>query len=143
MAQTSFRQLQQELQDVAARGTDPRPVLKEVADSLRLDFRQGFGKNRWAPLDPEYAARKARQGRSRRVGVFTGGMLASLTSEGSRYHFEDITREGLKVGTKNPVARLFDKGRSGQPKRDLVKIKPAQRRSYLQRVQAYLVDGDL
>lgn len=145
---TGFRELQQRLIDVAARGRDARPALAEVAETFRDDQRANFargGRPRWKPVSPEYAARKAREGRGTRVGVYTGGMRDSLIRKGDRYHLERIRPDELQVGTRNPVANLFNGKHKvhKQPRRKLVSLTPTRRREYLRTVQDYLVSGDL
>ncbi len=144
-----FRELQRELQEVAERGGDPRPALREVGDDYREaqagNFARG-GRPRWKPLSPEYAARKARQGRGSQVGVATGGLRDSLTREGDRYHLNRVRRDVLEVGTRNPVVNLFNSQHGGgrnQPKRKVQVLTPAMRRTWLRWVQDYLVEGRL
>lgn len=143
-----IREVQRRLIEIAARGADPRPVLGRVAEAFRDDQRANFargGRPRWKPVSPEYAARKARLGRGTQVGVYTGGLRDSLTREGDAYHLEQIRRDSLEVGTRNPVANLFNGKHTvhKQPRRKLVSLTPTRRREYLQMVQDYLVDGDL
>ncbi len=135
-----MKELRANLAAAAERGGNPQPVLREVADDFRQAERAYLGRVRWTPLSPEYAAWKARNGHGNRVGVYTGGLLNSLTNEGDRYHYERVTNEGLEVGTKNPVARLFDKGTSKQPKRKLIRLSPRNRREMLTTITDYLLD---
>lgn len=143
-----IREVQRRLIEIAARGGDPRPVLGRIAERFRDDQRANFargGRPRWKPLSPQYAAQKARQGKSAQVGVFTGGLRDSLTVAGDAYHLEQVRRDELQVGTRNPVANLFNGKHTvhKQPRRKLVSLTPSRRREYLQMVQDYLVDGDL
>lgn len=135
-----FKELKANLEAAAARGKDPKPAFQDIADDIRSAEKQYLGRVRWAPLSPEYAARKARQGKGSQVGVLTGNLLESLTNPSHRYHVEKITDDSLVVGTKNPVARLFDKGTSKQPKRKLVRLSPKNRRQMLQTLTDYLLD---
>jgi phage gpG-like protein len=137
---TGMKELRANLAAAAERGVKPQPVLREVADDFRQAERAYLGRVRWTPLSLQYAARKARNGHSTRPGVLTGRLLNSLTSESDRYHYERVTDEGLEVGTKNPVARLFDKGTSRQPKRKLIRLSPRDRRGMLTTITDYLLD---
>lgn len=139
-----FRQLQAELVGLAERAQDPRPVLEEVAEDFRQAERAHFARGRFAPLDPAYAARKAATGHGNRIGVYSGGLLDSLTREGDRYHVERVRADGLEVGTRNPVANLFNgKHRTrNQPRRKAIGLTPRIRRAMLQKVADYLTGGD-
>jgi hypothetical protein len=134
-----IKELRRQLEDAAARGTDPQPALRQAADDFRRAESNYLARVRWAPLDPQYAAWKARNGYGTRPGVLTGGLLDSLTKEGDRYHFERVTADRLEVGTKNPVARLFDKGTKRQPKRKLVKLTVRDRRAMLTAIRDHLL----
>lgn len=144
MAARSFRELQAELNEVAERAGDARPVLREIAENYREAQRTNFargGKPRWKPLTAEYAARKAASGRGSQVGVYSGGLRASMIRRGARYNLEKAGRDELQVGTRNPVANLFNSKHAGrnQPKRKLQALTPAMRREFLQQVQEFLV----
>jgi phage gpG-like protein len=144
----NIKELQRQLIDIAARGADARPVLGKVADEFRSDQKANFargGRPRWKPISPEYAAQKAREGRNGGVGVYTGGLRDSLTRQGDTYHTEKIRPDMLEVGTKNPVANLFNgkHTKHKQPRRKAVSLTPTRRREYLTMVQDYLVEGDL
>ena len=138
-----FKDLQRELVELAERAGDARPALEQVADEFRQAQRANFavgGRPRWKPLTPEYAARKAAAGISGGIGVYTGGLRDSLLREGDRYHLSQVRPDELRVGTTNPVARLFNakhKARN-QPKRKVVRLTPADRRGYLDLVQQHL-----
>lgn len=143
-----FRQLQLQLVQIAERAGDPRPVLERIAEEFRDDQRANFtrgGRPKWKPLSPEYAARKARRGTGGGIGVYTGGLLDSLTKQGDEYHLEKIRPDELQVGTRNPVANLFNGKHTvhKQPKRKLVSLTPSRRREYLEMVQDYLVTGEI
>lgn len=135
-----IKELKAELEAAAARGKDPRPAFRDIADDIREAERQYLARARWAPLSPEYAARKAAQGRGSKVGVYSGQLLDSLVSTSNRYHVEKITDDSVMVGTKNPVARLFDKGTGRQPKRKLVRLSVKSRRAMLTTLTDYLLD---
>ncbi|MCW2957131.1 MAG: Phage virion morphosis family [Thermoleophilia bacterium] len=144
MAARSFRDLQAELNEVAERGADARPVLRNIADDYREAQRVNFargGKPRWKALNPTYADRKAATGHGSQIGVFSGGLRDSLARRGARYNVEKVDTHDLQVGTRNPVANLFNSKHSGrnQPKRKVQALTPAMRRDFLEQVQEFLV----
>lgn len=139
----SFRDLQQEINDLAERAGNTRPVLREIAEDYREAQRENFrrgGKPKWKPLTPEYAARKALAVPGRKVGVYTGRLRDSLIRKNAPYSLEKITDHELQVGTRNPVANLFNSKHSGrnQPKRKVQALTPQMRRDFLAKVQDYL-----
>ena len=147
---TSLRQLREQLAEAAARGRDPRPIMREIADDLR-EAQENFLRNpRWAAqLSPEYAARKARQGRGTKAGVVSGAMFRSLTSPSSPEHYERVSVEGVEIGSTNKNAVRFNQGayrttKSGapnrQPKRKLYKLRVRDRKVVMARMIAYLTE---
>jgi hypothetical protein len=135
-----FKELKADLEAAAARGKDPRPAFRDIADDIRSAEKQYLGRVRWAPLSPEYAARKARMGKGTKVGSYSGVLLDSLVDPGNRFHIEKITDASVTVATKNPVAKLFNKGTSKQPARRLVRLSPKNRRQMLTTLTDYLLD---
>ncbi len=139
-----FRELQRQLINVADRGNDPSPLLPELDEDFRQlmgsQFRSGRG---WKPLSPEYAAQKAREGRSPLVGVYTGGLMNSLVRAGHPQHVSRFTRDkSFIVGSTNQVQRLFTgKHKTRNQPRRTIRIAPATRREWLQMVQDYIVEG--
>lgn len=143
-----IRDVQSRLIEIAARGDDARPVLRQVAETFREDQRANFargGRPRWKPVSPEYAARKARQGHGTQVGVRTGAMRDSFINASDPYNLEVVLKDRLRVGSTLPTGNLFNGKHTvhKQPKRKLVSLTPTRRREYLQTVQDYLTDGDL
>lgn len=147
---TSVRELREQLAEAAARGRDPQPIMREIADDLR-EAQASFLRNpRWAAqLSPEYAAQKARKGRGTKTGVVTGAMLRSLTSEGSPEHYERVTPEGVEIGSRNKNAIRFNQGAyrktpngaaNRQPRRKLYKLKVRDRKLVMARVIEYLTE---
>lgn len=144
-----FRDLQQQLTDVLDRGADPRPMLGPLGESFRQVERQQFASGKgWKPLSPEYAAQKAREGRSPKIGVYSGGLRDSLTSKYDRYAVERYARrtrrgEAFILGSANPVGNLFSgkHKRRNQPKRNAVRLPAKTRREWLAWVQEFIVEG--
>jgi phage gpG-like protein len=135
-----IKELKANLEAAAARGKDPRPAFRELADDIRDAERQYLGRVRWKPLSPEYAARKARMGKGTKIGSFSGVLLDSLVDPSNRFHVEKITDDSLTVATKNPVAKLFSKGTKRQPPRRLVRLSPKNRRQMLTTLTDYLLE---
>jgi phage gpG-like protein len=143
-----IREVQQQLNDIAERGMDPRPVLYRVAEMFREDQRANFargGRPKWKPVSPEYAARKAREGKGSQVGLYSGDLKYSLINKRDPYNLEVVKKDRLRMGTTNPVANLFGGKHTGrkQPRRKPFALTPSRRREFLQVVQDYLVDGEL
>lgn len=141
-----FRELQRQLDELAARGRDPSPVFTAIARDFRQAQAQQYATGRgWKKVSLEYAARKARMGHGDRVGVFTGGLRDSLVNVGDHYHEEKITSDLMSVESKDPVWKLFG-GRHKtrqQPKRKPIRLTPTMRRTYLGWAQQYLESGRL
>lgn len=133
------------VRDLAERADHLDPFLRYVADDMRELSQDRFRSARWAPVTPEYAARKAREGKGRTVGRYTGGLERSLALSGDRYHRERITSDAVEVTTTNPVAHLFDGGRKRQPARDLNPRREleARARRWADVLTRYLVTGRL
>lgn len=143
---TGVRDMQLRLIEVAARGGDARPILRKIAVEFRDDQRAGWargGRPKWKPLSPKYAAQKAREGRSPKVGVYTGRLRASLLNKYDPHNLEVVEKDRLRVGTTDPVGNLFNGKHTvhKQPKRKLISLTPTRRREYLQMVQDYLAEG--
>lgn len=109
------RNLLDRLDLIRARVQDPRVALNLVADDfLETERRRFAGGANWAPLSPTYAADKLRRGRSTRPLV-DGPLERSLTVRRSPGSLRRITKEGMRVGTRLPVARLHQ-GSKEQPR---------------------------
>lgn len=63
---------------------DMTGALQAAGEALKATYVQRLGGNggdtRFAPLNPRYAAMKARHGQGSKIGVATGATLAALTS---------------------------------------------------------------
>lgn len=149
-AAPSFRELQQQLIALGERVEDASPLLPELDEDFRQAMRQQFSTGKgWKKISPAYAAQKAREGKPRTTGVYTGGLRDSLATD-NRFHVERYTRDKsfiigsagytARTGRPIPVAFLFaGKHRSrNQPRRKL-SFPAALRRAWLGKVQDYLV----
>ena len=120
------------------RGPDHRPVtglsgrldqLDDLFAGIVADFHkvmQGVfdsgstaGGTKWDPSSRDWISAKARLGRGRQAGVFTGLLERSLTGRTARSSVVRMGQDSLEVGTSAPHAPLFVDGRGGQPGRPL------------------------
>lgn len=129
------------LEGVIERANDPRRGLLLVADLFyerqkRVFATAGFGQ--WAPVEESTAVAKG----GGRTLVDTGGLLLSLTTSSHRYSRRELTRDGLAVGTRNPVAHLHEGGARGIPVRDPVPpTTAAERESFAESLAVFVVNG--
>ncbi|MFH5805440.1 hypothetical protein [Alienimonas sp. DA493] len=105
-----------------------QPHLREAGLALLDEWRQHYDEKsrggggsdgrRWEPLTAEYAARKAKNGLSPRLGMATGRLRRSFTVAGNR-NVVTTTRRTVRVrpGDNVPYARFFDKRRPLRPDR--------------------------
>jgi hypothetical protein len=139
--------LKQQIIEMAQRGANLRPAFEEAGDEL-LDIQRDYLRSpNWRPLSPAYAARKARQGFGSRAGVKTGDMFDSLTRENDPLHVERIKPESLFFGSKDPVAKLFQKGSfrppsNRQPPRRLIKLTAKDRKRLLTIIRDHVLKAD-
>lgn len=132
-----------DLRGLGDRAQNLRPALRRIADDMRDLARDSFDNPRWAPLTDEYAARKARDGKGTRPGVYSRTLIESLTRRGARFHGETIRPDSVTVVTRAPHAHLFDQGRGGQRARPLLTRRLVDRRSdvWLELLEQYLLEG--
>lgn len=134
------------LRGLQRRADRPEPALLEVADELRGLADRAFrtrDRGRWAPVTPEYAARKAAEGRGRTVGRYTGTLQDSLTRSGARFARQTLRPDSVTVLTRAPHAHLFDSGRRSQTPRKLFRIRPADATRLRLIVSRYLLTGQV
>jgi hypothetical protein len=140
--EAALDELVQTLVGLSDRSDNLAPALREVADDFRELSRRRFGRgNGWAAVSSDYAARKARAGKGRTVGRYSGELEASLTRRGARWHHEKIEPDRVTVSSRAPHAHLFDAGRNRQRARDLVVLKDADRRRWRTILARYLFEG--
>lgn len=136
-----------QLGDLELRADALAPAFRAVADDFRKLQRARFaGGGKWAPVSPEWAARKAQQGRPRRPLVYSGQLEASFASRSDRYHREDIGRDELVVKSRSPLLNIVastNPGRGHDKRRQLVELSRADRRRWVRIVERYLLRGEL
>lgn len=142
-----LRALVDQLEGFDDRADNMRPAFEAVAEDFRdlerARFRTAAG---WAPVSPEWAARKATEGRPRRPLTYTGQLAESFTQRRDRYHVEQVGRDELVVKSKSPLLNLVtgaNRGRGHGKDRELVKLTAADRRRWVRIVNRYLIGGRL
>lgn len=134
--------LKAELTALIKRVDNPREALLAlIEDFHQIEIEQfetegARGGTRWAPLSPEYAGRKARQGYSGGILVRKGTLRRSLTQRGARFSRTTIRRRSLEIGTSDPVALYHQFGR---PMRPVIVITKADDARWLRIVGNYVM----
>lgn len=108
------------LRDLVKATEDPRPAFREVVDDFHDMMTTQFSTG--GSLTGGWPDRTGRRtaAQTSQVGVAEGVLRRSLTGRG-RFSHEQVTRDGVTVGTTAPHAHLFDRGRGrNQPARRLV-----------------------
>lgn len=156
---SGVRQLNRALGVVASAVKDLRPVWEDIyEDFLRrertLFARQGnvgspsrevgatsgvWGP--WAPLNPEYAARKRAMGYGSRILVRTGRLRDSLTQRGHVDAVFSASPKSMALGTGTPYAGYHQTGTSRMPRREPLRISEAQSRAWVRMIQLFLIES--
>lgn len=140
--QRSLARLREVLESRELRAKHLAPALDAVADDFLLVQRRRFASASaiWAPLSPEWAVQKAKQGRS--TAPLVGGELErSLTRRGARFAVRRIGSNSVTLGTSDPVAGLHHGGTKRMPKRPPVSLGKADQRRWAQLFVEHLRDG--
>lgn len=123
--------LLQRLKVIRANASDARDALNAVADDFLDVERARFrGAAHWQPLTAQSAAQKVLHGRSARP-LAGGALEKSMTVARSKYSVRRVRKDGVLVGTRDPVARLHQNGtkkrkRGGAlPARPIVDVRPS------------------
>lgn len=122
------------LREIAERGVDMRPALKNVREVLKEGNQRQFSSHGsyldepWPPLSPETERSKG-LGSIMDTLVRSGDLQASL--EGGRDNIGRVTRSSVRVGTKLFYARFAQSGAGGgrrgtEPKRPIVGVGRAE-----------------
>jgi phage gpG-like protein len=133
-------ELQRAFNELAARARDLRPWWPAVArrfwEAERALFDdQGGGK--WAPLSPQYQARKLRQYPSTGILERTGDLRRSLTGPSAPGTVYDPQPESLLLGTTVRSAQFHHTGTRKMPARPPIIISESDETAMLK----VLVDG--
>jgi len=103
------------------------PAFRNIANSFRDIEKKTFeGQGRpvgWKPLDPKYAAWKAKNYPGKPIMVLTGDLKKSLTSKGGD-HVEIISPHELEIGTRDKLGLFHQKGAGRLPVRKNISPTP-------------------
>jgi phage gpG-like protein len=134
--------LSTKLEGLAGRAAAIRPALVLIADDFLDEERDLFaGRAHWAPLDPAWAARKAKRGLGTRTLVLTGHLERSLVSTDSKYSVRQVDGNELLVGTRDPVAILHQAGTRKMPPRPPVRTTNETQRRWAGILHDWFADG--
>lgn len=100
----------------------------------------GGGWDKWAPLNPDYAAKKRAMGFGSKILVRTGRLRDSLTRRGQADAVFTVSAKAMSLGTKVPYAGYHQSGR-GVPTREPVRISEVQARGWVRLVQKFLIES--
>jgi phage gpG-like protein len=99
---------------------DFRPLLIEASREFYAAERELFdtegaagasgASGRWAPLTPQYAARKLQLRPGARILELTGQLRRSLTQPNARFSMRQVKEEELLIGTNDPKAAFHFHG---------------------------------
>lgn len=119
-----------------------RPALLDIAADFHNEERQLFdGKGHWKPLDPAWAARKARLGFGTRTLIMGGALEESLISSTGKWSVTEVGDSELLVGTKDPVAHLHQAGTKKMPARPPVRTSHETQRRWSLILRDWLIGG--
>jgi phage gpG-like protein len=141
-------QLDRTLLRFADRTDDMSVVFGPLADDfLRMERSQFSSQGRfsagWAPLSPDYAARKARKYPGAKILHATGDLEASLTRRGARNAVRQITSDSLLVGSTDPKVAYHQFGTENMPRRRPVEMSASRRRRWVRAIQRYYTTGQV
>jgi phage gpG-like protein len=146
------------------RGTDMRPVLREVStDFFDLESQLFESQGRlilgrgWKKLNPKWLAYRQANGRGSRILEMEGGaggrLRKSLTVPGAPYQRLDVSADELVVSTRLGIAKVHDRGgtvtisnASGTrtvkiPRRRMVRLRREDKLRWLGAAQRFISDG--
>jgi phage gpG-like protein len=121
---------------------DLRPIAEAVrhlffeAELEQFDSQGHSGSGGWAPLKPRTVARKVAQGLDPRILRAKEDLFRSVTSAGSENAIFRADSDTLLVGTKDPKAKLHQRGTRKMPQRKVIDLNERNRRAIVKLVQA-------
>lgn len=141
-------QINRALGVLAKRVKDLRPAWQEIIEDFAkseetLFQRQGNvgGLGRWAPLNPDYAARKRAQGFGSKILVRTGRLKRSLTNPHHGEFISKVRPLSLTMGTRVPYAKYHQRGTSKMPRREPIRLAETTKRRWTRIIQRYLLES--
>jgi len=128
-----------DLEKLGDRASDVRRVSEKIRGVYRRSNEKRFGGYaRWKPLDEDTIARKQRDGLDTRVERATGALQKSLTAARASDQVDLRTPQELRFGTTLFYARWQDKGTKTQPKRKLISISKADKKTIVGYIERWV-----
>jgi phage gpG-like protein len=135
------------LAQVRLKAKDFRPVYKTIRDDFFRVERDQFSTqgsrgpgSAWKPLNPSYAARKAKVAPGRGILVLSGDMRRSLVSLGGTGAIDDIKRQSMRMGSTNKFAQWHQVGAGNLPERKVVDLKPQDKTRWVKMIQVHIAN---
>lgn len=133
-----------DLEDMADRGEDFRPVFRKVADDLAKSWSENFTAQGllvggWKTLDAQYAAWKSRNVPGAPPMIRSGNLFRSI-SEGRGVAIE-IDKKSAVFGTKVEYAKFHQYGTTKMPKRQIVFVPQNAEREWSEMAKEHVVEG--
>jgi len=140
----------------AERVTNLIPVFERIADDFYKGERRVFVTQgavgaateesgvgtweKWADLNPAYAAWKRKKGFGTKILVKTGKLKGSLTEPGADGSIKVINKLSLEIGTSVPYAGYHQRGTGKMPKREPLRVTRKQARLWVSMINKFLLD---
>ncbi len=137
------RQVDRQLSRFGENVRDLRPfyqdTVREFSAIAEDQFNTEGGRaQKWEPLNPAYAAFKARMFPATGILHATGRLRASIVAGNTSESVKDIRPQSLRWGTTVPYAVKHQTG-DGVPERRIIDLTREDRQDVLRRLQRYLV----
>lgn len=118
-------------------------IAKDFATAEGTVFRnQGrtAGFEKWAPLNPDYAARKKAEGYGSKILIRTGALKSSLTNTSDPGFFIKSTPRSMEIGTRAPYAKFLHNGAEYMPPRSPIRIGARRKKKWGNMILRHLVN---
>lgn len=127
---------------------DLREPLNAIADDFykveARNFRGGGVPEKFQPLSPRYAARKAKIAPGRPIMVLHGNLRNALTGTGGEpgkaVPIRDIKKQSGEFGVRSPYANRHQEGTFGMPQRKIVQLTENTKRRWGRAIHLWAVD---